>query len=153
MRRRVPDASPSHMRVVLAALALGITACDRAPVAKIAFTTDTLTIVGTERTALPRQRSASGLASRITRIRFSSDSAVAWDQAHLACRGDGDAEVMAWSDADSARLFVRCRLAAYVSMVPHWGLFTGDPPRAMRFWETEERRVGKEGRVRGTPLA
>src|SRR5688572_31655634 len=41
---------------------------------------------------------------------------------------------MVWSGSDSAALFVRCLVAAYVSMVPHWGLFTGDPPRAMRFW-------------------
>jgi hypothetical protein len=124
----------SWSRAAILALVFVVAACDRAPRPPLAFTTDTLTIVGTEPALLPLQRSASGRSPKITGIRFSRHSAVAWHRTHLACRGDGDAKVMAWSGADSASLLVRCRVAAYVSMVPHWGLFTGDPARTMRFW-------------------
>jgi hypothetical protein len=137
IRRRLSVSSQARAArdafAALAALTVGIAACDRA-VPPIAFTTDTLTIVGEEPTALPIQRRERGRPPAITRIRLSTDSAVTWHQSRLNCRGDGDAEVTAWSREDSASLLVRCRLAAYFGGAAFGTLFTTDAPRAVRIW-------------------
>lgn len=116
------------------ACACAAAACDVAAPPPFAFTSDTLTIVGQEPAALPFPHADGGRTPLLDRLRLTTDSAVTWDGRQLRCRGDGDAEVTAWSGTDSARLVVRCRIAAYYTTMGIQYVFTTDPPRTLRVW-------------------